>query len=174
MTGGSVLRRKRSGSLRAVPGVLLALAAACPLGLAACASGAMGADVNVEIGPSSLHLSQPTYDRHGAISFNVDNRSGQYRDLLVVRFNHMTALPLTSTGTVDVNRLSLADQIDVLAPGRYHFLSPDLTPGTYLFVSMAVPRVQTGAPIVGNQRYVADVTGVGPYQPGMAERFVVT
>lgn len=134
----------------------------------------MSADVNVDISASALHLSQTTYSRQGAISFNVDNRSGQYRDLLVVRFNHMTSLPLTPSGTVDVGRLSLADQIDVLAPGRYHFLSPDLTPGTYMFVSMAVPQVRSGPPIVGNQRYVSQVVSVGPYQPQMAARFVVS
>ena len=156
------------------PPAVVALAVACASGLSACASGAMGADVNVEIGPSSLHLSQTSYGRQGAISFNVDNRSGQYRDLLVVRFNHMSSLPLTASGTVDVSRLSLADQIDVLAPGRYHFLSPDLTPGTYMFVTMAVPQVRSGPPIVGNQRYVSQVAGVGPYQPQMAQRFVVS
>jgi hypothetical protein len=151
--------------------VLVALLAAA---LSACASGAMRADVNVEIGASSLHLSQSTYDRQGAISFNVDNQSGQYRDLLIARFNHVASVPLTATGTVDVSRLSMADQIDVLAPGRYHVLSPDLTPGTYLFVSMAVPKVRAGPPIVGNQRYVAQVAGVGPYQPRMSARFVVS
>ena len=134
----------------------------------------MSADVSIEIGASSLQLSQATYGRQGAITFNVDNQSGGYRDLLVVRFNHMTSLPLTASGSVDVSRLSLADQIDVLAPGRYHFLSPDLTPGTYMFVSMAVPQVHSGPPIVGNQRYVTQVASVGPYQPRMAARFVVS
>ena len=174
MTKASNSPMRRGSTRRAVPVAALTLGLAVGLGLSGCASGAMNADVNVEIGPSALHLSQTTSDRHGAVSFNVDNQSGQYRDLLIVRFNHMTALPLTAHGTVDTSRLSLADQIDVLAPGRYHFLSPDLEPGTYMFVSMAVPGTKAQAPIVGNQRYVAQVVSVGPYQPEMAVRFVVT
>jgi hypothetical protein len=174
VTGSRFNPERHRGARRVLPAVALALAAVSASALAGCTSGAMGADVNVELGPSALHLSRAVYDRQGAISFNVDNQSGQYRDLLVVRFNHMTALPLTASGTVDVSRLSLADQIDVLAPGRYHFLSPDLTPGTYMFVSMAVPQVRSGPPIVGNQRYAAQVVSVGPYQPAMAARFVVS
>ena len=141
--------------------------------LVSCASGAMTADVNVSISTTTLQLSQTTFSRQGAVSLNVDNNSGQYRDLLIVRYNHVSSLPLTPSGTVDVSRVSLADQIDVLAPGRYHVLSPDLTTGTYLFVSMTV-KAASGAPIVGNQRYVADVSNVGPYQPQMAVKFVVT
>ena len=150
------------------------LAAGCALCLSACASGAMGANVSVDIGPSSLHLSRATFDRQGGITFNVDNRSGGYRDLLIVRFNHMTSVPLTPAGTVDVSRVSLADRLDVLAPGRYHFLSPDLTPGTYLFVSMAVPQVRTGTPIVGNQSYAAQAGVMGPYDARMSARFEVS
>lgn len=141
--------------------------------LAGCASGAMTADVAVDLTATSLHLSQARIDRQGPVSFNIDNQSGQYRDLLIVRYNHMSSLPLTPSGTVDVSRLSLADQVDVLAPGRYHILSPDLTNGTYMFVSMQVSAA-AGVPIVGNQRYVANVSKVGPFQPQMAVQFVVS
>ncbi|HEV2369013.1 MAG TPA: hypothetical protein VGR90_04015, partial [Acidimicrobiales bacterium] len=98
---------------------------------------------------------------------------GQYRDLLIIRFNGVTSLPLTPAGLVDVSRVSMADQVDVLAPGRYHVLSPDLTNGTYMIVSMPV-HAAARPPIIGNQSYAATVSMVGPYQPQMGVKFVVT
>jgi len=154
-------------------GALAAALLAATTILASCASGAMTADVDVSITSSGLHLSQTTYDRQGPISFNIDNSSGQYRNLLIIRYNHVSSLPLKPDGTVDTGAVSLADQVDVLAPGRYHLLSPDLTNGTYLFVTMPV-RAAAGTPIIGNQRYIATVSAVGPYRPQMSARFVVS
>ena len=163
-------RSYRAGSRAALAACALLASAVV---LSSCSSGAVRANVAVDIGPSALHLSPTTYTRHGGVTFNVDNRSGQYRNLLIVRFNHVSALPLTPAGAVDLSRISLADQIDVLAPGRYHFLSPDLVPGTYMFVSSQVALAPGPPVIVGNQSYAARITATGPYQPAMAVRFQV-
>lgn len=132
----------RASSLR----VTLFAAAGMAAVLGACGGGPSKPNVTIGVTDSAMTL-VPAVTGDGPVKFDVDTLGALDHDVVIVRANNVTTLPLTAAGDVDFTKLSVADRIKAFGPGRFRIVTPNLQGGEYLVLVGVVSKGPDGQPV---------------------------
>ena len=93
----------------------------------ACADPVPHAEVKLRVDEFSLHLA-PRASGKGTVKIFVDNVGKLEHSLVFVRAKSASELPLAADGSVDLNKVQVADQLKPFGPGKYR-IAPEFFPG---------------------------------------------
>ena len=123
-------------------------AAAVAVAVAALAVGCTrgGASPEVSIRMTTERLSvQPTSAEAGRVRIFIDNETDEEHDLVFAYARTIEELPRAADGTVKLEGVNLADQLDPVGPGRYK-IEPLLRAGQLVVFCNLVSEGPDGAP----------------------------